>query len=133
MFTSTTPLIALLALLPLSPLSLAAPIVGSPAPIRRAVDVGGRSADGGYIVALKSNTVDPNARGRWLNNVLSTDGVTLDKATNESLKLKWKEDVFNGIAGTFSTEALDTLRKQPEVAWIEEGCASRPPCPTPTR
>ena len=123
MFTCTAPLLALLALLPLSQ---AAPIVDNPAPIRRAVDVGGRSANGGYIVALKSNTVDPNARGRWLNTVLATDGVTLDKATNQSLKLKWNEGVFNGLAGTFSTEALDTLRKQPEVAWIEEGRAIVP-------
>jgi len=107
--------------LALLPLSLAAPLTAHLAPIRRAVDVGGRSANGGFIVSIKSNTVDPNNRKRWLNKVLSTNSVTLDDDTTQSLKLKWKEDVFNGIAGTFSTDALNVLRSQPEVAWIEEG------------
>lgn len=117
MFTA----LVLLPLLPLLPLSLAAPLLGHRAPLRRAVEAGGRSANGGYIIAIKSNTVDPNNRGRWLNNVLSTNSITLDDATTQSLKLKWNEDVFNGLAGTFSTEAVNALRNQPEVAWIEEG------------
>jgi len=109
------------AALALLPFSLAAPLVAHLAPIRRTADVGGRSANGSYIVSIKSNTVKPKNRGRWLNKVLSTNSVTLDDDTTQSLKLKWSPDVFNGIAGTFSTDALDALRAQPEVAWIEEG------------
>ena len=121
MLTTYTAALLLLPLLPLLPLSLATPLPDHLAPIRRAVDVGGRSANGGYIVAIKSNTVDPNNRARWLNNVLAEQGVTLDDATTRSLKLKWSEDIFNGIAGTFSTDALTALQKQPEVAWVQEG------------
>lgn len=105
----------------LLPLSLAVPLVEHLAPIRRAVDVGGRNANGGYIVAIKPDTVDPNNRLQWLNKVLTAQGVTLDAEATQSLKLKWNKDVFNGIAGTLSTEALNALRRQPEVAWIEQG------------
>ena len=112
----------------LLPFSLAAPLVERLAPIRRAVDVGGRNANGGYIIAIKPNTVDPNNRLQWLNKVLNAQGVTLDNDATQSLKLRWSEDVFNGIAGTFSTGALDALRQQPEVAWVEEG-----PSPTVSR
>lgn len=102
-------------------LSLAAPVADHLAPIRRAVDVGGLNANGGYIVSIKPNTVDPNNRLQWLNRVLNAQGVTLDDAATQSLKLGWSQDVFNGIAGTLSTEALNVLRQQPEVAWVEEG------------
>jgi cerevisin len=106
-------------LLPLS--SFAAPVQPEHlAPIRRAVDVGGRSANGGHIVAINSNTVDPNNRGTWLTKVLSANGITIDDDTTQSLKLKWSDNVFNGIAGKFSQDALNVLQKQKEVAWIEE-------------
>jgi hypothetical protein len=107
MFTS----IATLALLALLPLTLTAPILHL-APLRRALDVGARYANGNYIVSFKADTVDPNNRGQWLNEVLAAHNVTLDYNTTQTL---------NGIAGTFSPEALDVLRKQPEVAYIEEG------------
>jgi hypothetical protein len=107
MFTFIATLALLLALLPLLPLTLAAPVVHL-APLRRALDIGGRHANGNYIVSFK----DPNNRGKWLNKVLAAHNVTLDYNTTQTL---------NGIAGTFSTEALDVLRKQPEVAYIEEG------------
>lgn len=105
----------------LVPLSLAAPVAEHLAPIRRAVDVGGLNANGGYIVAIKPNTVDPNNRLQWLNRVLSAQNVTLDDGATQSLKLRWSQDVFNGLAGTLSAEALNVLRQQPEVAWVEEG------------
>jgi cerevisin len=121
MFTSTAAR-ALLALLPLT-LTLAAPtpVVEHLAPLRRAVDVGSRHADGNYIVSLKSDTVDPNNRGQWLNKVLDAHNVTLDYHTTQNLKLRWNKAIFDGIAGTFSPEALNVLRKQPEVAYIQEG------------
>ena len=109
------------AVLAVLPLSLAAPVTEHLAPIHRAVDVSAQSANGGHIVALKPNSVNPNNRGEWLNKVLSAGDVTLDQATNQSLKLKWSDKVFNGVAGTFSNEALNVLRKLPEVAWIQEG------------
>jgi hypothetical protein len=112
---------AILSLLTLLPLTLAAPIVEHLAPLRRAVDVGGRHANGRYIVSIKPDTVDPNARGQWLNKVFSAHNVSLDYETTQKLKLRWDKDVFNGISGPFSTEALTALRKQPEVAYIEEG------------
>jgi cerevisin len=108
------------AALALVPLSFAAPLTRHLAPIRRAVDVGGDTANDGYIVAIKPNTVNPANRGAWLNKVLSAEGVTLDDATTKSLKLKWDEDIFNGLAGPLSTEAVEILQKQPEVAWIQE-------------
>jgi len=98
----------------LLPLSLAAPVADHLPPIHHAVDVGGRSVNGGYIVAIKPNTVDPLNQQQWLNRVL-------DSATTQSLKLKWGPDIFNGLSGTLSTEALNNLRQQPEVAWIEQG------------
>jgi hypothetical protein len=122
MFASTAvlSLLSLLSLLPVLPLTLAAPVVHL-APLRRAVDVGRRHANGRYIVSIKEDAVDPDARGQWLNKVLAAQNVTLDSETTQKLKLRWNKDVFNGISGAFSTEAVDVLREQPEVAYIEEG------------
>ena len=97
------------------------PLVEHLAPICHTVDVSGCNANGSYIVAIKLNTVDPNNQLQWLDKVLNTQGVTLDNDTTQSLKLRWSKDVFNSITGTFSTDALDTLQQQPEVAWVEEG------------
>jgi len=108
------------AALALFPLSFAAPVTQHTAPIRRAVDVGGRSANGGYIVAIHPDTVNPNNRTGWLNKVLNAKGITLDDATTASLKVKWSQDIFNGVSGTFSPDAINVLSKQPEVAWIQE-------------
>jgi len=102
-------------------LSLAAPVAEHLAPLRRAVDVGGNNPNGGYIVSIKPNTVDPNNRLQWLTKVLNAQNLTLDEDAKQSLKHEWSEDVFNGIAGTLSTDALNVLRRQPEVAWVEEG------------
>ena len=102
-------------------LSLAAPVPEHLAPLRRAVDVGGNNPSGGYIVSIKPNTVDPNNRLQWLTRVLTAQNVTLDEQANQSLRLQWSQDVFNGIAGILSTDALNVLRQQPEVAWVEEG------------
>ena len=109
--------------LALLPLSLATPVVQHLAPIRRAVDVGGVSANGGHIIAIKADTVEHKNRLQWLNKVLNAEGVTLDYNATQSLKLGWSEKIFNGMAGVSTTEALDVLRKQPEVAWIEEGAS----------
>jgi len=109
------------AALALVPLSLAAPVVDRLAPIFRAADVSGRNTTGGYIVSIKSNTVDPRNRLQWLSKVLGAQGITIDDDTTQSLALDWSESIFNGISGTFSTEALNVLRQQPEVAWVEEG------------
>jgi hypothetical protein len=107
-----------------SPLSLAATTLTRRAPIHRAVDVGGRNFNNGsYIVAIHPNTVNHDNRGAWLNQVLSARGVTLDSDATQSLKLEWHKDIFNGIGGTFSAEALTALQEQPEVAWIQEGQA----------
>jgi hypothetical protein len=115
MFISTAALILL-------PLTLAAPTpVEHLAPLRRAADIGGQHANGNYIVSIKPDTVDPYNRGQWLNKVLGAHNVTLDDYTTQKLKLRWNKDVFNGFSGRFSPEALDDLRNQPEVAYIEEG------------
>jgi hypothetical protein len=103
------------------PPTLAAPVVEHLAPLRRAIDVGGRHADGRYIVSIKPDTVNPDARGEWLNKVLGAHNITLDFETTQKLKLRWNKDVFNGISGAFSTEVINVLRKQPEVEYIEEG------------
>jgi cerevisin len=119
MFASTI-VLSLLSLLPMLPLTLAAPVVHL-APLRRAVEVGGQHANGRYIVSIKPDTVNPDARGQWLNKVLGAHNVTLDYETTQNLKLRWNKDVFNGISGPFSSEAINVLRKQPEVAYIAEG------------
>ena len=111
----------------LLPLSLAVPLVEHLVPIRHAVDVGGHSANGGYIVTIKLNTLDPKNRLQWFNKVLTAPGITLDEEATQSLKLKWIKDVFNGIAGKLSTEALNVLCWQPEVAWIEQGPSNTVP------
>jgi hypothetical protein len=124
-FSFWTPALTFLSLslsLSLSPsLSLAAPVAQHLAPLRRAVDVGGLNPNGGYIVSIKPNTVDPGNRLQWLTRILSAQNLTLDEGATQSLKLQWSQDVFNGIAGTLSTDALNVLRQQPEVAWVEEG------------
>ena len=81
-------------------------------PFYTAADLGGR------ILSFKPNTIDAKKRGQWLNKVL---GVTLNDKTTQSLTLDWREDVFNSVAGKFSTKAVDILRKEAEVAWIQEG------------
>jgi hypothetical protein len=116
MFASTT----VLSLLSLLPLTLAAPVVHL-APLRRAADVGERHANSHYIVSIKQDTVNPKARGEWLDKVLGAHNVTLDYETTQELKLRWDKDIFNGISGPFSTEAVDVLRKQPKIEYIEEG------------
>jgi len=118
----STPVFTFLSLSLSLSLSLAAPVAEHLAPLhRRAVDGGRNNPSGGYIVSIKPNTVDPKNRLQWLTKVLTAQNLTLDEDARQSLKYKWSEDVFNGIAGIFSTDALDVLRRQPEVAWVEEG------------
>jgi len=117
----STPALTFLSLSLSLSLSLAAPVAEHLAPLRRAVDVGGNNPSGGYIVSIKPNTVDPKNRLQWLTNVLNAQNLTLDEDTRQSLKHEWREDVFNGIASVLSTDALNVLRRQPEVAWVEEG------------
>ena len=102
-------------------LSLAAPVTEHLAPLHRAVDVSGNNHSGSYIVSIKPNTVDPNNRLQWLTKVLNAQNLTLDEDAKQSLKHKWSKDVFNGIAGTLSTDTLNVLWRQPEVAWVKEG------------
>jgi len=105
--------------LALIPLSLASPVLQHLAPIRRAVDFGGVSV-GGHTISIKADTVDPKNRLQWLNRLLNAEGVTLDYNATQSLELGWSEMIFNGFAGTFTPEVINVLRRQPEVAWIEE-------------
>ena len=97
------------------------------APIKRAVDIPGAFAPDpqAYVVALKPNTVDPLARGEWLNNVLSTRGHRRRDLASSGLKLNWNETVYNGLAGTFSDAEIRTLRRQDEVKYIQHGASKR--------
>jgi len=104
--------------------SFAAPLASSSkrAPVKRSITPNAEAvAPDAYIVTIKANTVDPTNRGAWLNKVLSTAGVSLTAEQTSSLKLGWNETVMNGIAGTFSAEALDAICSQPEVAFVEPG------------
>ena len=115
----STPALTFLSLSLSLSFALAAPVAEHLAPLRRAVDVGGKNTSGGYIVSIKTDTVDPNNRLRWLTKVLIAQNITID--ATQSLKLGWSEDIFNGLAGILSTDAINVLRRQPEVAWVEEG------------
>ena len=117
----STPALTFLSLSLSLSFALAAPVAEHLAPLHRAVDVGGNNHGSSYIVSIKPNTVDPNNHLQWLTKVLNAQNLTLDKDAKQSLKHKWSEDVFNGIAGTLSTDTLNILRRQPEVAWVEEG------------
>lgn len=110
-----------LSLLLLPVLALAAPVRF--APVKRASDVlNARAvAKDAYIVALKPNTVDPEARGEWLTKVLAEGNVKVSDAQLEQMNLNWSATVFNGIGGTLSTKAVKVLSAQPEVAYIQEG------------
>lgn len=77
-----------------------------------------------YIVALKSDTVNPTNRLSWLSNVLGTTGLVSAKAVGEQeggIVHHWDATIFNGIAGNFDDQSLDKLRSQSEVAFVEEG------------
>ncbi|KAG8813576.1 subtilisin-like serine protease, partial [Serendipita sp. 400] len=91
------------------------------APLRRAVDIPGAVAPipDAYIVALKENTVDPHARGDWLNVVLSSRGHVRRDLTELDFRLGWNETVFNGLAGRFSDSEIRTLQQQGEVSYIQ--------------
>lgn len=77
-----------------------------------------------YIVSLKPNTVDPNARGAWLNNVLASNGHQrrdLSERAGSDLRLGWNETVFNGLAGTFSQAEIQSLSARDEVKYVQPG------------
>lgn len=77
-----------------------------------------------YIVSIKPNTVDPNARGAWLNNVLASNGHRrrdLSERAGNDLRLGWNETVFNGLAGTFSQAEIQTLSARDEVKYVQPG------------
>lgn len=102
--------------------TLAAPIASSRALIKRSTTAGAKSVSpDAYIVSIKANTVDPANRGVWLNKVMTAAGVSMTADQTSSLKLGWNETIMNGIAGTFSAEALEAISSQPEVAYIEPG------------
>jgi hypothetical protein len=118
--------------LSLLPFSLAAPFGSSrrsfhtrrssPAPVKRSLDPRATAVDpNAYIVTLKANSVDPTNREGWLNTIMMDGGLTQTDNHCSNLRLAWNETVMNAIAGTFSTEALDAIRAQPEVDFIEPG------------
>jgi len=89
-----------------------------PAPLYRRQEA--PSSNGGYIVSLKPDSVDPLNRGPWLQNVL---GETVSVATVEQggdKRLGWPEDLFNGLSGSFTDEEIEILRDQDAVAWIQD-------------
>ena len=106
--------------------TFAAPTPSWRAPIKRSTSSNAKSvAPDAYIVSIKPNTVDPANRGAWLNNVMSAAGVSMTTEQTSSLRLGWNETIMNGIAGTFSAQALEAISSQPEVAFIEPGqCSS---------
>jgi cerevisin len=77
-----------------------------------------------YIISLKPNTVDPNARGTWLNTVLSKNNHTrrdLAPRADSDLRLTWNEKIFNGIAGSFNEAEVQTLTSLDEVKYVQPG------------
>lgn len=102
------------------------PITALPTPrgveSQSSVQVAAVTDSASYIVALKPNTVDPNARGEWLNTVLANGGHRRrDVATTagSDLRLKWNETIFNGLAGTFSQAEIETLGGLDEVKYVQ--------------
>ena len=74
-----------------------------------------------YIVSFKPNTVNPDARGTWLNGVLASNGLNRTTTTDSNLRLNWNETVFDGLAGTFSDAELQTLTARDEVKYVQPG------------
>ncbi|KAG8772960.1 subtilisin-like serine protease [Serendipita sp. 397] len=106
----------------LLPLTFGAPLPAPVylAPIKRSEAINARAvADNAYIIAIKDNTVDPANRGAWVNKIMTNAGVTLSDDETNSLRLGWNETIMNGIAGTFSAKALNVIRSQSEVAYVE--------------
>jgi hypothetical protein len=73
-----------------------------------------------YIVALKDDTVNPVGRGAWLDKIFSAAGASLSEDEKTALRLGWNETVFNGLSGLFNTDALNVLRTNENVAYIQE-------------
>lgn len=104
----------------LLPLTLAVPLDVHRAPVKRSPNPEARAVSpNAYIISIKSGTVDPTNRGRWLNNVLNAANLTMSAEHTNTLKLGWNETLMNGIAGTFNDDVLETLRAQNEVESVE--------------
>jgi hypothetical protein len=132
-FAQRTMMPRLLIFLSLAISSFAAP---TPASSRAAQQVANSNTDAQttsgsqtYILSLKPNTVDPDARGEWLNTVLSINNHTRrdlsSTSTGSDLRLTWSEHVFNGIAGSFSEAEVEMLRSLDEVKYIQPGSLPR--------
>lgn len=94
------------------------------APLRRAEDIPGAEAVSptAFIVALTpDSSVDPTNRVAWVTSVLSKNGIQTESLDTDSMQMNWNETVFNGFAGNFDDAALEALRSNPQVAYIEPG------------
>lgn len=93
------------------------------APIKRSSNPQARAvSSNAYIVMFKNtSSINSGNRGDWLNGIMSTAGVAMAKGESDSLRMKWNESVLNGIAGTFSDSALDVIRSQEDVDFVEPG------------
>ena len=78
------------------------------------------SAPTSYIVAIKPNTVDPSNRGAWLDKIFAAANAPLSDDDKSTLRLGWNETVFNGLSGVFNTKALNVLRANENVEYIQE-------------
>src|SRR5258708_1641975 len=90
-----------------------------PLPIKRGTNQD-PSIPTSYIVALNPNTVDPSARGPWLDKIFTAAGASLSDDEKSALRLGWNETVFNGLGGVFNSDALNVLRAHENVQYIQE-------------
>jgi len=103
-----------------STLALVASVLAAPAPLVPVVrTLNGRSVANSYIVKIKATSDIPvENRGQWLTNVLARGDATVQD--EDSLKLKWSKDIFDGLSGTFDKNALNAIRASPDVDYIVE-------------
>jgi len=88
--------------------------------IKRATNDADASTPTSYIISLKSNTVDPLRRAAWLDKIFTAANASLSDDEKSTLQLGWDESIFNGLAGTFNTDALNVLRAHEDVEFIQE-------------
>ncbi|KAI0717843.1 serine protease [Cerioporus squamosus] len=101
-FSAVTAAVALL-----STLALAAPSVE----LKSVLKYDGPTNPNSYVVKLKDD-VSKTDHLAWLD--------TNHNATSNVVYRDWQTNVFHGYAGTFETDALNALRANPDVDYIEE-------------
>ena len=74
--------------------------------------------DDSYIVVFKDD-VDTQAFDSHIDFVKFADGAAPLYGSESGLRHVWNSQIIKGYAGAFSPEAIEIIRRRPEVAYVE--------------